>query len=313
MGLLCVSLITAVYFIVTAKTLIMKRIFTTLLSLFSAIILFAQDVRLSDSVIFINNEPVAFYAKSVNESPLRYNIEVYNSNDDVLIKAEVIKFNAPIDELKPFYYYELTFPPTGDTLAIYLEDEAFPLVLGKIISDYKLISKEKLNRRNVGYFRRTYYGGPALKMKLKTYEEYLDRTRYYYEQVKRDRTKPVKIINDRVIMQDGVKIGLVTQLDEFQNRAFYSNTDYSSGTGKPVLAAPITNETTTMKHDIEIFLLSQRKVDFFNSRDLLDNNDLFEGKGKKLYEISRNKKIVKDSYQDKMLKRVCYLVEEYAL
>ena len=278
----------------------MKRTFTTLLSLFSTFILFAQDVRLSDSVIFINNEPVAFYAKSVNESPLRYNIEVYNSNDDVLIKAEVIKFNAPIDELKPFYYYELTFPPTGDTLAIYLEDEAFPLVLGKIISDYKLISKEKLNKRNVGYFRKTYYGGPALKMKLKTYEEYLDRTRYYYEQVKRDRTKPVKIINDRVIMQDGVKIGLVTQLDEFQNRSYYSNTG-------------ITNETTTMKRDIEIFLLSQRKVDFFNSRDLLDNNELFEGKGKKLYEISRNKKIAKDSYQDKMLKRVCYLIEEYAL
>jgi hypothetical protein len=278
----------------------MKRTFTTLLSLFSTFILFAQDVRLSDSVIFINNEPVAFYAKSLNESPLRYNIEVYNSNDDVLIKAEVIKFNAPIDELKPFYYYELTFPPTGDTLAIYLEDEAFPLVLGKIISDYKLISKEKLNRRNVGYFRKTYYGGPALKMKLKTYEEYLDRTRYYYEQVKRDRTNPVKIINDRVIMQDGVKIGLVTQLDEFQNRSYYSNTG-------------ITNETTTMKRDIEIFLLSQRKVDFFNSRDLLDNNELFEGKGKKLYEISRNKKIAKDSYQDKILKKVCYLIEEYAL
>ena len=277
----------------------MKKIFTTLLSFFSFVILFGQDVRLSDSVIFINNEPVAFYARSFNETPLHYNIEVYNNNDDVLIKAEVIKFDAPVEELKPFYYYELTFPPTGDTLAIYLEDEAFPLVLGKIISDYKLINKNKLNRKNVAYFRTSYYGGPALKTKIKSYEEYLDRTRYYYDQAKRDRTKPVIIINDRIIMQDGVKIGVIAEKPEEYN----NNSNYTVGTLYP--------EFNFRNRDFDIFLPSQKKIDFYKAKS--EYYKFQEIKSKNLYKISIAGKIASGTYTDFLLIRICYLIEEYAL
>ncbi len=286
----------------------MKKNTAILLFVFAPIVLFAQEVRLTDSVIFINNVPVAFYAKEINNSPLRYNVEVYNFNEDVLIKAEVIKFEAPVYELKPFYYYELTFPPTGDTFAIYIEEEAFPLVLGNIIRDYNLISKNKLNRKTVRYFKATYYGGPALLAKLKVYEDYLDRTRYYREQVKRDRTKPVKILNDRVIMQDGKKIGMITESQTYTNKAIY---DYTMGIEKNNITY-----TTGILKDIDIFFPNQRKVDFDISGRIdyeHQQTKLRDITGKSLYSISKTKKIAAGSYTDLLLKKICYLIEEYAL
>jgi hypothetical protein len=287
--------------------------------------LFAQDVRLNDSVIFINDKPVALYAKQLSNSPQRYNMEVYSFDDYVLIKAEVIKFNAPVAELKPFYYYELTFPPTADTFAMYIEDEAFPVALAKIIRDYGLISKNELSKKNLSRFISTYYGGPALTEKIRSFEDYLNETRYFNEQVKRDRTKPVTIINDRIIMQDGVKIGLIA---EYQNSTL--GTQYHNYDPPPTIVYDSSRigVTQRMIPEQSIITTNETQILLANGRRVDDNHYYkhwspeYTGFGsvrtKKntepdLYQVSKpaNKRI--GAITDGLLMKVCYLIEDYAL
>ena len=298
----------------------MKNCTLSLLVCFSSAFIFAQDVRLNDSVIFINNNPVALYAKTLNNSTPRYNVEVYSFDDYVLIKAEVIKFSAPVVELRPFYYYELTFPPTADTFAIYIEDEAFPLVLAKIIKDYNLIDKNKLNKKNVAKFIAQFSGGPALVAKIKSFEDYLNETRHLNEQEKRDRTKPVTIINDRIIMQDGVKIGLIAVYQNYKTtnqptQVFYDKSNY----GIPY--SVIADRTIYTSSETQIVMANGRKVENIqyynrwsaeNPAKKTDDPKLISERS--LYQISRaagEKKI--SSYTDMLLMKVCYLIEEYAL
>jgi len=186
----------------------MKKLITSLLAGFITCFSFAQDVKLNDSVIFINDKPVALYATFPSPAPAHFNMEVYSFDDYVLIKAEVIKFNAPVSDLEPFYYYELTFPPTGDTFAVYFENKTLPLVLADIIKDFDLINKNQINKKNVSGFITSYKGGQALSNKIKSVEDYLDTTRQFQMQVERDRTRPVSII-DNNIMQDGLIIGKI--------------------------------------------------------------------------------------------------------
>ena len=278
----------------------------------------AQDIRLNDSVIFINDTPVALYAKTLNSGTPGYNMEVYSFDDYVLIKAEVIKFNAPVKDLKPFYYYELTFPPTADTFAVYIEDEAFPVVLAKMIRDYDLINKNELNKRNVTRFIAQFYGGPALTEKIKSVEDYLNETRYFNEQVKRDRTKPVTIVNERIIMQDGVRIG------EFSNSIINSGTSkiqtpgpvvYDSsrrGVTQRVYSDYVTNTTTQSV----ILLDNGRQVDikryyYFNPNQ--EGNKFWKSKsGSELYQLSiaANKGRI---YSEDKLWFICNLIDDYFL
>ncbi len=290
----------------------MKNFFAALLSFFFIINLAAQDVRLNDSVIFINNNPIALYSKGLSNSPQRYNMEVYSFTDYVLIKAEVIKFNAPVAELRPFYYYELTFPPIADTFAIYIEEEAFPLVLGKIIRDYNLISNDQLNKKAVAYFKSSYYGGPALLAKIKSFEDYLNETRYFNEQALRDRTKPVIIINDKVIMQDGVKIGLITEVQNYNvtNRPVSVYTD-KSNYGIPFKVVP--DQVITSSKERQILLPNERKIDKYGITSQWMPLQQKNKTEKNLYKISvpANGKI--SSYTDDLLKWVCFLIENYSL
>ena len=296
----------------------MKKIVTSLLSSFFCTLLFAQDVSLNDSVIFINNKPVALFYKQLNKTVLRYDLEVYSFSRELLVKAEVIKFDAPVDELRPFYYYELSSPPLADTFAIYIEEEAFPLVLGKMIRDYDLVTGNQLNKNKVADFKARYPGGPALLAKIKSVEDHLVQTRHFDEQVQRDRTKPVTIINDKIIMQDGVRIGMVREFQNFKetNQPIYTNTVRSTY-GKPdVPITIITDYKTTITKEVGVYLESGRKIDYEKPYSNSDYNKskLREDSGKSLYEISRPKKPpYGNNYTDNLLKRICYLVEEYAL
>lgn len=191
----------------------MKRTITLFVSLLFTGSVSAQEVRLNDSVIFINNYPVAFYSKTLNNTPLRYDIEVYNTDDYVLIKAETVKFESPLTDPEAFYYYEISFPPLADTFSIYIIDEAFPLVLGRIIKDYDLISNNQLNVENVKQFKSSYYGGPALTTQIKMFTENLNKVLHLDEQVVRDRSKPVSLIQNK-IMQDGKIIGTINMYTE---------------------------------------------------------------------------------------------------
>jgi len=316
---ICLIRLTSLLLSHNFKPDLMKLFLPTLIICLAAPVLRAQDVRLNDSVIFINNKPIALYAKELSNSPQRYNMEVFSFSDYVLIKAEVIKFNAPVAELKPFYYYELTFPPVADTFAIYIEEEAFPLVLARIIRDYNLISKNELIRKNVSRFISHYYGGPALLAKIKSFEDHLVETRYFNEQVIRDRTKPVTIINDRVIMQDGVKIGLITENKNFTvtNRPAGIAIDKSSY-GQTIVS--VTDQVINTSNETAILLYNGRRVDNLRYYTAWSREDPKNKKAqstiaseKNLYQVSKaaNKNI--GNYTDQLLMRVCLLIEDYSL
>ena len=300
----------------------MKKLLPSLLASFITGLLFAQDVRLNDSVIFINDKPVALYSKSLSNSPNRYNMEVYGFDDYVLIKAEVIKFKAPVPELKPFYYYELTFPPTADTFAMYIEEEAFPLTLAKIIRDYNLISKNELNKKSVSRFISNYYGGPALTAKIRSFEDYLNETRYFNEQEKRDRTKPVTIINNRIIIQDGVKIGFIAEYQNANsgNHTYQVPTVVNDSSGAHVAQRALNDEVVNTSNETEITLYNGRRVDnqgYYQAR----SREKRTGKAgvakdddeRDLYQLSKaaNKRI--GASTDYLLMKVCAMIEDYVL
>jgi len=299
----------------------MKKIILFLSACLITVISFAQDVRLSDSVIFINDKPIALYSKELSKSTPRYNMEVYSFDDYVLIKAEVVKFNAPVAELKSFYYYELTFPPTTDTFAMYIEEEAFPLVLGKIIKDYGLIDKNELNKKNLARFIGQYYGGPALAAKIKSFEDYLVETRYFNEQEKRDRSKPVTIINDRIIMQDGVKIGLIIQVQnsDIKKQIYEPVTTVYDSSRIGVRQRILTEEVVTTSNETQIQLYSGRRVDNlryyknWSSERTKRAVPTKTGSERSLYQVSKaaNKRLGANT--DYLLMKVCYLIEDYAL
>jgi len=301
----------------------MKNFTLTLLTYFITVSLYAQDVRLNDSVIFINDKPVALYSKTLSNSTPYSNMEVYSFDDYVLIKAEVIKFNAPVAELKPFYYYELTFPPTADTFAIYIEDEAFPIVLAKIIRDYGLIDNNQLNKKNVTRFISHHYGGPALTAKIKSFENHLNDTRYFNEQVKRDRTKPVTIINDRVIMQDGVKIGLIAQV---QNSSLSKQMNENvpavyDSTRIGIKRRVYSEEVLTTNTETQILLYTtNRRVDnlryynTWNRKGSYNRSAVQKTASKRnLYQVSKAAYKKNSIYSEQLLMTVCYLIEDYAL
>lgn len=280
----------------------MKKITLLLITVFITSVSFAQEIYIGDSVIFFDKKPVALYAKELSPTPLRYNIEILNLNYQSLIKAEVMKFDAPVAELKPFYYYELTFPTVKDTFSIYLEDEAFLIVLSKIMRDYKLIKNNTLNEPAYRKFKKTYPGGPAFSAQMKTVVDYLDDTRNFREQTIRDRTKPVSIVNDRVIMQDGKKIGIIYQ-----------------GTAKPPQAVVTAfNYTSQEPEGFQVQLLNGRIVDLqklSGGANYFHFDEKAYRPGEKLYNISLLVKNngVAGNENEYILRKVCYLIENYAL
>jgi hypothetical protein len=303
----------------TFKLNFMKKFLPAFFSIFITAMLFAQDVKLNDTAILINDKPIALYAITPGNAPKHNNMEVYSLDDYVLIKAEALKFNAPVAQLKPFYYYELTFPPTADTFALYMEDEPFAPVLAKIINDYKLIDKNELNKKNVSRFINQYPGGPALVAKVKSFEDYLNETRYFDEQEKRDRTKPVSIINNRVIMQDGVKIGLiVVNYNYSESKVPISVTRDTSNPRKPAVVEY--DYLTTTSTETDILFANGRKVQNLNYYNKWISEKAKKRQGspnatseKNLYQISieANKNI--GAVTDQYLMRVCALIEDYAL
>ncbi len=287
----------------------MKKNIPAFLACFISIFSTAQDIRLNDSVIFIKDKPVALYAKGLKVGT-QYNMEVYSFDDYVLIKAEVIKFNAPVIELDSFYYHEITFPPTADTLVIFIEDKDLVRVMAKLISDYDLISKNELNPKNVSRFVNEYYGGFALRAKIKSVDTYLNETRHFNEQVKRDRTKPVTIIGDKTIMQDGIKIGFVV-INESSQVVTVPSAMYDPADPQKIYPrAPY--ETIKYNRERQIFLANGSKVYIANEYDYKwKSMNKKTGIGKSLYEISKVKN--NTNYSEFLLRDVCFYIENYAL
>jgi hypothetical protein len=169
----------------------------------------AQDINLTDSIIYFGTTPVAYYVKALNESDPHYNVYVISLDKKILIAAQVVKFKAPSPELKSFYYYDLIFHNEKDTVPIYYQGQAFTLELASLIQQYKLIDSNKIDTNALARFKKEYRGNAALQAKIKEYEKYFIDRRNYNEQTVRDRTKPVIIVADRSIMQDGKLIAII--------------------------------------------------------------------------------------------------------
>ncbi|MBL0056656.1 MAG: hypothetical protein IPP31_10825 [Chitinophagaceae bacterium] len=282
----------------------MKRFFLFLILLSGLARSYSQEVRIADTVLFIDNKPIAYIFAELNNSSLKYNVEIYSLFDQLLIRADVVKFSAPVEQLKPFYYYEMGFPTLPDSLSIYLEDEAFPVVMAKMIRDYKLIKNDQLDRLGVERLRSQYPGVTAFAAKVQGVTNYLNETRNFAEQVLRDRTKPVVVINNRVIMQDGRKIGTVS---EYENIQVTNRTDQI----QPMESESVYNVTAAYK--AIIYYESGRRVSYDNAYTpylrTLRKGEL----GYKLYEISKTRNNAPGSYADELLKRICYYIEDFGL
>ncbi len=290
----------------------MKQLFIAVLSFVTATASFSQNIHLSDSVIYIDDKPVALYYKTVNESMPHYDMDIYSLKGNLLVQASVIKFNAPVAEFKPFYYYEIIFKDQQDTAAVYIEDEAFPIVFAKIMAAYKLIGNDKVSKAAVSKFKKTYPGFSLLDAKIKLFKDYLIETRRFDEQVIRDRSKPVTISHDRIIMQDGIKIGIIREEENLIAK------DYNYSASQNSMATMINSNTFThtrvdSKKKLIIYFTNGNKVDFERNYSDGEYSRQKEETGKSLYEISKTPKIVPGSFADQMLKKVCFLIEEYAL
>ena len=290
----------------------MKKYGTLIVLSLLTSVLFSQDIRLNDSVIFINDKPVALYAKELSQGTLRYNMEVYSFDDNVLIKAEVIRFNNPVPELAPFYYYELTFPPVNDTFSIYTE-EPLLMALTKMIGEYDLINKNELNKKNLARLIQDHPGGPALIAKIDSFTNHLDLTRDYSLQVIRDRSKPVIIDESGIIIQDNVQIGKAIEVTRFLV------TERPLGTADPYYNKPVYDIPGKVLADPVVTTVKKTEVYFVNG-NILDERKislyLYTGKkdlktGFDLYEISKSKQ--KNKTTEVLLKHVCHLIENMML
>ena len=328
----------------------MKNFTLSLLACFITASLIAQDVKLNDSVIFINDKPIALYTTFPGPAASHVNMEVYSFDDYVLIKAEVIKFNTPVTDLEPFYYYELTFPPTGDTFAIYFENKTLPLVLADMIKDYDLINKNKLNKKNVSRFITSYKGGQALNSKIKSILDYLDTTRLFNVQVQRNRTMPVSII-DNNIMQDGLIIGKLSYLpvnnisnsttvntyrDTYNDQAinnnrrdpnnplqYYpqrSNSDINFRSPSYQGFTSSNYQRNTTSADKIICYVNGRSVIFDKKYENWKNQYEINSKkiprlesDRNLYQVSKAEIKNIDTNTDQLLLRICSLIENYRL
>ncbi len=293
----------------------MKTILLTGYILFSGTISFCQEILLKDSVIYIDQKPAAFYTTTLSNSMPRYNMEVYNLQRKTVIEAEVIEFAAPVKELKSFFYYELRFPSIPDTFSLYHDGEAFPQALAKIMVDYKFLRGNTIDTGAVNYFKKVSPGGSALQAKINEVTDYLNVTRNFDEQVIRDRTKPVSIINDRIIMQDGIKIGNINTIQNVKetNTPIYATGQKSSYGQAPVNYTYIADYVMKITEETEIHFPNGRKIERDRVRNVYFSWNKKGETGYNLFEISKKKKYKVGSGNENLLRWICFLIEDYDL
>ena len=152
------------------------------------------------------------------------------------------------------------------------------MVMLKLIHTYHLFNNNQIDYKGVSKFKTSYSGVTALQTKIKSFESYLNETRRFNQQVVRDRAKPVIIVNDRVIMQDSVKIGILS------------------------------------KGSFQVFLINQTDVDLktLGGQTVTYPYSKLEY-GQALFEKSLPFNNTALAGNETYLKMICYLIENYAL
>lgn len=293
----------------------MKIFLLPVLLLCSIMPAISQEVLLKDSIIYINNNPAAKYSTAISNGMPRYNVTIHTLNGKTAIEAELIAFTAPVKELRSFFYYELRFPMIPDTFSLYHDGEAFPLALAKIMADYRLLTENKIDTAALHYFKSEYAGGRQLQKKINEMTDYLNLTRSFNEQVIRDRTKPVSIVNDRVIMQDGVKIGFIATIQNAQstNIPIYATGQKGSFGKPPVDYTYIADYEIKVTEETVIYLANGTKIDRQRIRNNFVSVSNVAVNGTRLFEISKKKKYKVGSGNENLLRWICFLIEDYDL
>ncbi len=276
---------------------------------------YSQEYHLQDSILYTQDKPLAiFHIHSDNSLPL-YTIHVVSFKSDTILEAELIEFTAPVRELKSFYYYELRFPQSGDTVSLYQEGEAFSLTLTKIFEDYHLLKDNRIDTNAIQSFKNNFKPIYALQSKINEISDYLVVTRNFDEQVQRDRTKPVSIVNDRVIMQDGVKIGIIGTFENVTstNRPIYAPSQKAAYGEAPKTTYYIADYIMKVSEETQYFMANGRRLDFSRLRNQYYSINKEDEIGYQLFQVSKKKKYKVGSGPESRLRFICYLIEDYYL
>lgn len=235
-----------------------------------------------DSTIEIDNHPVALYKRTVNNLMPRYDYTVFNEQGQVLIEARAKIYPPPVQELKSFYYYDVVFPASQDSISVFFDGTLFIERLASFIDEYKLISNGKVDEKAQAKFWEVYDQKDLIE-ELEERIKFLNEKRFLDQQVKRDRSAKIEVKDNGNIFQDGKRIGYVTNYKE--DERYYSR--------------------------IEVFLsnnvmVAQRKKD---SSFFLTNAD----NAKHLYLISDGNQFVKGTSDPQIRGLIQYLISKYYL
>ncbi len=295
----------------------MKKYILSIFIIISGLVSFAQDINLTDSVIYFDNKPVAYYVKELNQSNPHYDIYIISLDMKLLIAAKVVKFDAPVRELKPFYYYDIIFEDEKDTFSIYHEGQSFVQEIASLIKKYNLLQDNKISKNSWRKFKKEFNGNNLLKAKINEFETYLIENRYFNEQTERDRTKPVIIKDDKFLFQDGKKIGLVVTYTDVSGggenlRNTYKQVMTASGNYALVIAPEVAlRPAATPAKYTQILLPSDRVVDA--SKVIFENRSRRNKNYTLLTLFNISLPLLKESRNEDFLWYVCQLVENYLL
>ncbi len=283
----------------------------------------AQNVSLNDSVIYVDNTPVAYYVKALNETDLHYDVYIISLDKKMLLAAKVVKFEAPVKQLKPFYYYNIIMHATKDTFAVYHKGQAFTQELAELIQKYNLIQNNSISKKNWYNFKHSYDGNAALKLKIRDYENFLNERKFFNEQVLRDRSKPVTIVDDKIIMQDNKKIGLIVPPKNSQSQGDFTRvtvTPVTTASNQTAFAVSVkesgnasTEPTKLIGYNapFAVQLLSDRIVDPSNDYIVPPRDKKTQSDPPGLYQISLP--LNKSAQNEDMLWVICQYIENYLL
>lgn len=278
----------------------------------------AQVITLNDSVIFSEGRPAAFYISQPNSFSTLPNTDIFTLEGNYAIEAVLFEFAAPVRELKSFYFYQLRFPATLDTLSILYEGNNFTRHLAELAIRYQLLpgKDEKANQAAIRAFREQYSGITMLEKKLEDIKSFLHYTRAFNLQVVRDRTKPVTLVNNRKIMQDGVMIGTINlAMDLTQtNAALQSPSQRARPSGMGSFSTISTTDyETRIKNEAEIFFLNGVQVKTLSLSDHYTNINNKNEIGYGLFALSKKKTYKIGEGDDFLIRFLCFLVEDHRL
>lgn len=179
---------------------------------------FAQSIELLNNVVYENKKPIAYFSKLLykNNPDNVTGLYVYNSQKKLIASVVPKLVSVPLSDIKPFYYHHISFLRTNDSLLIYPE-EALSLHIFKIIKDYRLIHDGEIDSSSLSRLL-TSYDRSSFVQKMSPVWQHLYNLKQFGNQVKRDRSKPVYLVNEAVIMQDSIKVGYFAK--KFHEQAY---------------------------------------------------------------------------------------------